>query len=169
MEEDILLNNFISKSYYYRGLMLNEFINLEKTIESVLSNHFFGYDPQTEFTPGRQDFQSVILDRMTFEAKRASLKYLNEKRQIAKGFVKTKSNRFPNNELFNEIRLLNDERNRFAHYYLIKPQLNDKAVLGLAEFRDNSYLHTYTVDDINKILFKIVDVRSEIYNLFRPE
>ncbi|RYY06385.1 MAG: hypothetical protein EOP43_06530, partial [Sphingobacteriaceae bacterium] len=115
---------YINNTHYYRGLVIGSFTNLEKTIETILIDEFITDDSK------KVDFMMIILDRMTFEAKRTSLKSILDKKAVTGGFIKTKNNSYPNGKLFDEIRLLQDQRNYFAHFPIILPSVASYNVIG---------------------------------------
>jgi DNA-directed RNA polymerase subunit L len=159
MEQQFDLTSYVMNANLVRGTIINEFNKLEKTIEYHLANHM--QVPNEK----RGDFMNIILDRLTFEGKRTSLRALNEKIETVKGFNKTKNNSYPNSKLFEEIRLLNDERNHFAHYLINHPTSN-KGVIGLTEFRDNYKVIWYSEDQIFDITERIHKAIQNINDLF---
>jgi hypothetical protein len=142
----------------YRGRLISTFSVLEKAIEYFIAKHFVASEETA------LEMMQVILDRMTFEAKRTSLKYILDKRSDRSGFKKTKNNSYPSSKFLEEIRLLNDERNIFAHYVLGTENYKKDSVIELIKFRDNSTLLTYNSKEFAKI---IVRIESAISNVLR--
>jgi len=152
--------DYINHGNYYRGTVINSFTTLERTIEQILTSHFITNKKKIN------DFVYIILDRMTFESKRTSLKALNEKREKFKGFMKTKNNRYPNSKIFEEIRLLQEERNQFAHFTIMIPIEETNYVIGLAYLRDGFVPKWYTLEDIENLNNRIAEATNKIRDLF---
>jgi hypothetical protein len=153
-------DNYKHDSYYYRGKLLDTFNALEKMIENYLVDYFW---PGNQFKANQ--LQGIILDRLTFEAKRTSLRAILERRATDNGFVKTKNNSYPDSKFLDEIRLLNDERNYFAHYYLLTPSAPDGTIICLAEFRDQGRYIDYTEDQYNSIIYRMSDALIKILEM----
>ncbi len=66
------LEKYINSAHFYRGQLINEFTGLEKSIESFLATYFLpkSYNESIEF-------MDIVLDRMSFDTKRAALKRCN--------------------------------------------------------------------------------------------
>jgi hypothetical protein len=141
---------------YYRGFLLKHFVLLEKFIEQNITNFFIDNSQSKKIL-----LRSVLLDRMTFEAKRTSLRHLFSMNDEKNGFIKTKNNTYPSSFIFNELRELNDIRNYCAHYYSMTP-INDNVVICLVEFRDSPTVYEYTVSDINDIIERMDSITLEI-------
>ena len=153
---------YLKQSYYYRGWIISEFASLEKQIETFIMKEMdvldsCGYEMQT-----------IILDRLTFEAKRASLKTILEDKFNRAGFQKTTRNSYPFKSLLIELNQLNELRNQFAHYTLrcnFYPEEKDKEfVISLAKYRDQFSFIDFTRDDIEKILVRIVKANEQLEN-----
>ena len=153
------LEEYFYNASYYRGKLINDFCNLELAIERYLVRYFL--DKTTE----RRELKNLILDRLTFEAKRTALKTMLDSYEEKRGFIKTKSNKYPQSDLLNEIRLLNDQRNYFAHYYLAIPVKEEKLVICLAEYRDFVKTHKYTEEKFNAIIERIQSATKQLYDL----
>lgn len=153
------IKDYIDKAHYYRGYLVNTFTHLEKSLENCLVTHFISDKKLWN------QFKSVILDRMNFESKRQSLKFLMEKASERRGFIKTKSNSYPDAKLLNEIRLLNDQRNYFAHYHLMFPETLTDQIICLLEYRDSTDIKTYTKSEYDKIVKRIHDVDQKLNRL----
>lgn len=152
---------YTKDSMYYRGQIISDFSVLEKRIEFIISDYFLGKLNNT--------FISIILDRLNFEAKRASLKAIFDELEKKSGLFKTEGNANPHKKIFDEINSLSIKRNHFAHYTLAYPENNDdnKIVFGLVENRDvlpGSGLRTkfYTKADVVKISRRILFVSEEL-------
>lgn|GEM_PF-3739118 len=152
--------NPVVKSCFYRGLVLHAFIYLENDMSACLA----------EFFSGNNDyywtFMEVIGDRMTFESKRASLKFLMERIETKQGFIKTKNNRYKCADLFNELRLLNDQRNYFAHYIFYNMPSRKEYAIVLTDYRDNGNEHFYIEEDIDKLLIRIDTAKKSIVEIY---
>ncbi|HTM99995.1 MAG TPA: hypothetical protein VL088_14665 [Pedobacter sp.] len=149
MELDI--EEYIANSHHYRGWVINEFATLEKQIEAFILKdlqvmNLCGYEMQT-----------VILDRLTFEAKRQSFKKLLEDKYLRSGFVKTNKKTFPFKPLIIELNLLNDLRNMFAHYPLNDNyrNLNKDTVISLTRYRDQYDHINFSGEEMDKIVERI--------------
>ena len=150
----------INHGYFYRGMVINTFTSLERTMEMILTDYFITNDKL------KNDFITVVLDRMTFESKRTSLKSLNERFLTESGFIKTKNNSYTNSKLFDEIRLLQEIRNNFAHFTIALPNDEFKAVLGLTNQRDEIGVVWYTDADISSINRRILNATTELEKVF---
>jgi hypothetical protein len=148
------------RACYFRGMVLNGFISLENEISACLA----------EFFSGNNDyywtFMNVIADRMTFEAKRSSLKFLMEEMERKDGFIKTKSNRYRCGDFFNELRLLIEQRNYFAHYNSYKMKSQEAYAIVLSDFRDKYTEHFYMEEDIASLLERIQIAMRVVANIY---
>lgn len=149
MELDI--EDYVANSHHYRGWVINEFATLEKQIEAFILEDLevmsiCGYEMQT-----------VILDRLTFEAKRQSFKKLLEDKYLRAGFVKTNKKSFPFKPLIIELNLLNDLRNMFAHYPLNDNYriLKEDTVISLMRYRDNFDHISFSGEEMDRIVARI--------------
>ena len=146
------LEDYISNSHHYRGWIINEFSKLEKEIELFIMD-----DLEILMICGFE-FQTIILDRMTFEAKRASLKKLLEEKSKKNGFKKTSKNSYPHKRLLEELVALNEIRNNFAHFPLNETFLNDEYLYNaicLIKYRDDYRTVNYTHSQIETIITRI--------------
>lgn len=145
------MEEYVASSHHYRGWVINEFATLEKQIEAFILEDLdilevCGYEMQT-----------IILDRLTFEAKRQSFKKLLEDKYTRSGFVKTNKKSYPFKSLIVELTALNDLRNMFAHYPLnnnyrsLKPDI----VISLVRYRDQYNYVNFSGDEMNKIVERI--------------
>lgn len=148
------------RACYFRGLVINAFVFLENEISACLAEFFSG-DNDYYWT-----FMNVIADRMTFESKRASLKFLMEDLERKAGFVKTKSNSYACRDLINELRLLNDQRNYFAHYQSYK--MADKAhfAIVLNDHRDTTAEYCYLETDIEQLIDRINAAQQAVMKIY---
>lgn len=138
MQYSIWRHQYIEKSYYYRGRLIDTFNLLEKSIEHLLMDYFTPHNDEI-----RIDFRFIILDRLSFQSKKDSLLALMNRYAESKGFIKTGSNSWPHSEVFKDIQFAQDERNRFAHYFLIIPEVATDDFIILAEMRDGKGLINY--------------------------
>ncbi|HTD97992.1 MAG TPA: hypothetical protein VK668_01845 [Mucilaginibacter sp.] len=150
---------YADKAHYYRGNLINKFSGFEKAVEYFIGNYFMAGNLKLN------EMMNVLLDRMTFESKRTAFKAILDKKELDKGFIKTKNNSFHHSEFFNEIRLLNDQRNYFAHYVLvISSEAKDK-IIGLAEFRDSMNIIWYSLPEYNAIIHRVYTVTEKVRKL----
>ncbi|RWY53956.1 hypothetical protein [Mucilaginibacter gilvus] len=148
--------NHLNHGHYLRGLLINEFSGLEKKIERFIVTYFLGDSNM------QNEMSDVLLDRLTFEAKRASFKSIIDKRSVKNGFKKSKNNKYPESALFDEIRRLNDHRIYFAHYIMVMPSTIDENIIGLAEFRDSVKILWYSEKEYQKLIADINRVSDKI-------
>lgn len=147
------------KASYFRGKLIDEFCFLEFAIEKYLVRYFLD-EPDA-----RRRLKNLILDRLTFEAKRTALKAMLDEYEKKHGFIKTKNNTYPHAKLLDEIRLLNDQRNYFAHYYLAIPQEKPHLIICLAEYRDYVKTHDYTIEKFDSIIDRIKETVNKLNEL----
>lgn len=152
---------YTKNSALYRGQIIGDFTVLERRVEFIISDFFLKKLDNT--------FISIILDRLNFESKRASLKAIFDELEKGAGLFKTEGNANPHKKMFEEINSLSIKRNHFAHYILAYPENNDdnKIVFGLAENRDNPTgkglkVSFYTKSDVVKISNRILAVGKEL-------
>ncbi len=161
---DDAIKEFTLNSHHYRGIIINEFAMLEKAIEGFILKYLnvlelCGYD-----------MQIIILDRLTFEAKRASLKKLLDDQARADGFIPTNKNKSPYKDFMNELVSLNEQRNIFAHYPMeiskhIDASVLDDYVICLQKYRDGYESIRYTQEEIDKILTRIRNAVIELESI----
>ena len=156
-------NQYRENGYYYRGKLIESFNMIESTLTAYLISYFLG-NPNT---PQANDFRNIILDRLTFEAKRTALRAILDKKENDKGFIKTKNKSYPHGKLLDEIRLLNDQRNYFAHYQLIIPFHPNDTIVTLAEFRDSLKFVEYDIERYNSILLRMSRMTIKLNEMFR--
>ena len=143
---------------YYRGFLISEFAQLEKAIDYYICKYFLTEEIKV------YEMMQVITDRLTFEAKRTALKNLLDKKSLASGFVKTNSKSWPSSSFLEELRLLNLERNIFAHYPTF---LTDKnSLICLIEFRDTESILSY---DSKKYYSIFERINKAMGMIFRDE
>ena len=159
-------DNRLINAHYYIGVILNSFVLLENEISYAISEYFLGDSDKV------WRLMDIVLDRLTFESKRASLKAIVEKTEDSNGFIKTKNNSYACKEFFNELRLLNDQRNYFAHYFLIQgsnvahPSNTKDVVLILTDFRDKGKDHYYTKAYSEKIVDRIQNAKQAVVRIW---
>ncbi|MBW4888265.1 hypothetical protein KXQ82_00995 [Mucilaginibacter sp. HMF5004] len=149
----------LSQGHYLRGVLINEFSGLEKKIEKFIVSYFIDDKDKGN------EMSNIILDRLTFEAKRTSFKAILDKRSVENGFVKTKNNSYPESKFFDEIRRLNDHRIYFAHYVMVMPMAITDNVIGLAEFRDSVKIKWYTQEQFETLIGDIMIASNKIQAL----
>jgi hypothetical protein len=132
--------------HYYRGFLLAQFAALEATIDVYIASYYIDSD-------NKYDLMNVVLNRLTFEAKRTALKTILDRK--TPDFVKTKNNTWPSAKFIEELRLLNNERNIFAHY-VDTFKVSETAIISLMQFRDKSQVVEYDrpkyLSIVNRIL-----------------
>jgi hypothetical protein len=148
-----------SDSEWYRGNFISEFSGLEMAIERLLITYFIkdGFK--------KVEFVEIILDRLTFEAKRTSAKVIAEKQCIKTGFIKTGKNSWPFKKLFDEINSLNSHRISFAHYRDTIPSSFNDSVIGLISNRDSSKVIWYTKIKYNEHIRHIRKCKQQILDM----
>ena len=128
----------------------------------------------TQLTPAILDKQlelaELLLDRLTFENKRAVFKAILEKKADANGFKKTKNNSYPNSKFFDDLRLINLERNYFAHYVI---DYSEEAIelrdhqITLLEFRDKTTPRVYNEVDYMNLRGRIQNAAKTVSEMSR--
>jgi hypothetical protein len=165
------LDEKIEGSYYYRGKVIVRFSFLEERIEKFITQYFFGSSLKSVVSANKWDFPEIVLERMTFEAKRTSMKAIVDKLSEKGGFIKTKNNSYPHSKLFEEIRLLNDQRNYFAHYanlIFMKDEFQmDEFVVGLKERRDKNQVRKYTLEEFNALIYRIQKAAHDVNSMVK--
>jgi hypothetical protein len=151
---------YSENAYYYRGKLIDTFNTLEKTIENYICG-YFGISNSKVI-----EFCNVVLDRLTFESKKACFLSLMNAQSENKGFIKTKNNSWPNSKLFKQLNEAQDERNAFAHYYLSTPGKDNGTIISLIEYRDKGETHGYTQKEYDAILNRISKCTEEIFDLY---
>lgn len=111
LAHEILQKQYMS--HWYRGKYIFEFSLLEMAIDQCLLYRWLKGGSRE----AGSEFRGILLDRLTFEAKRTALKSLLDVDAKKAGFIKTKNNSYPNGNLFDRIRQLQEIRNYFAHYF----------------------------------------------------
>jgi hypothetical protein len=152
--------SYKENAFYYRGKLIDSFNTLEKTVENYLMGFFKLRQDIVN------DFADIILDRLTFESKKGAFNAIMNRKAAEKGFVKTQNNSWPHSKLFKDLQECQDERNAFAHYYLLTPNSNDGTIITLTEFRDGAKNHGYTKDEYDDLIHKMNRLTSEIFDLF---
>lgn len=138
--------------HYYRGFLLAQFAALETTIDVYIASYYLDSDK-------KYDLMNVILNRLTFEAKRTALKTLLDRK--SPNFIKTKNNTWPSSKFIEELRLLNNERNIFAHYVDTFKE-NETAIISLKEFRDKSITIEYEWPKYESIVKRITSAIKKL-------
>jgi len=152
-------DEYSENAYYLRGKLIDTFNTMEKCIESFIVNYFMPNNSKMF------DFQSIILDRLIFQSKKEVFFELMKQEQRKRGFIKRKNNAWPYSRLFKDITEMQDERNRFAHYYLAKPSILRDEVIVLIEFRDSVKLHRYNQIKYNDLIERVKSLVDEITNI----
>lgn len=142
---------YIVNAHTLRGRFIDYFSILEKTIEEFISEYF-----TNDYNRGIE-LSDIILDRLTFDAKRASMRSIVRVMMNEGKFQKLKGKPIPNDEYFSELKALSDHRNKFAHYPLAFPfkQGEFGNVIGLDEFRDYIKTEWYNQQRYDSIISKI--------------
>lgn len=160
MQYSIWRHQYVEQAYYYRGKLIDTFNLLEKSIEHLLMDYF---TPDNDNK--RVDFRFIILDRLTFQSKKDSLLALMNRYAESKGFVKTGSNSWPHSEVFKGIQFAQDERNRFAHFFLIIPEAITDDIIVLAEMRDGKGFVNYDVKKYYDTITRIQNAKIGVNSL----
>jgi len=144
---------------YYRGLFISRFALLEMFIDTFICRYFELDDKKSK------DLVFMLLNRMTFEAKRTTIKTILERHFEKKGFVKTKNNKWPFADVLNEIRLLNDHRICFAHYATNGGNSTEDNLIELVEYRDKMKTIIYSKVEYDKIIRRTSKVYAQLLGL----
>jgi hypothetical protein len=112
------------------------------------------------------DFKNIILDRLTFEAKKTALRAMMDQKSIQDGFIKGKK-AYPSKKLIDELTYLNNEGVAFAHYVAVIPWTPDNTILTLYENRDKMKPRTYSKEKLQEILQRIVDATNTIHKMMQ--
>jgi len=139
----IIDEKYIERAHYYRGKIISQFCFLEMTMSMIITESFI-----SDRELGNQMYHT-LLERMTFENKRASFQVII--------YGRATENRIKYKHIFKELSELNDLRNQFAHYPLI-PTIADwdqETGMGLAKFRDKPNAIRFKVDELEHILARI--------------
>ncbi|SHN30508.1 hypothetical protein SAMN05216524_10942 [Mucilaginibacter sp. OK098] len=140
------------EKHYYRGFLLAQFAALETTIDVYIASYFIDSDK-------KYDLMNIILNRLTFEAKRTALKTILDRK--TPDFIKTKNNTWPSSKFIEELRLLNNERNIFAHYVDTFKE-SETAIISLMEFRDKSKIVEYDWSKYELIVKRILSALKKL-------
>ncbi|GAA4100198.1 hypothetical protein [Mucilaginibacter panaciglaebae] len=100
---DEKVKRLIDLSIQYRGNILHHCILLEDTITDYLAMYF------VDTLERYKDIREVVLDRLTFDNKIATLDEL-----IKRNYPDSYKNKYP--KLFSELRYIKDVRNSVAHW-----------------------------------------------------
>jgi len=156
---------FISDNpHAYRGYFISKFTEVETAISAFLTLYFLkGSELSSD------GLLTIVVDRLTFESKRAAYKAVLDDHSVnVDGFVKTKNNKWPYANLFDEIRQLNEVRIQYAHYLMDEDRFGeDNAVITLIEFRDSPKVHEYTQKEFDKLIEKIEKVENQINETYK--
>lgn len=137
-----------------RGIFISEFATLEKTIEFYLAKYFV---PEIS---KQYEMIEIIIERLTFDAKRTALKTILDKKMGLKGFVPTNTKKYPSGKFVEELRKLQVKRNEFAHYHLADNI--DGYCIRLVNFRDKTNVIEYTKSEFRDIINHIKKLASSI-------
>jgi hypothetical protein len=139
----IIDKKYIDQAHYYRGKIISQFCFLEMTMSMIITESFV-----SDRELGNQMYHT-LLERMTFENKRASFQFII--------YGRASGNKTKYKHIFKELSELNNLRNQFAHYPLI-PTIADwdmETGIGLAKFRDKPNAIRFRVDELENILARI--------------
>lgn len=151
----IIDNKYIDRAHYYRGKIISQFCFLEMTMSMIITESF------TSDRELANQMYHTLLERMTFENKRASFQAIIYGRAV--------ENRTKYKLIFKELIELNELRNQFAHYPLI-PAIADwdqETGMGLAKFRDKPNAIRFKVDELEYILARINKLEYMLNEAFR--
>ncbi|MCW3119048.1 MAG: hypothetical protein JWM28_3130 [Chitinophagaceae bacterium] len=153
----INLENYINRANYYRGKIINQFAFLEMTMSVIITESF-----TTDKNSGNQMYHT-LLERMTFENKRASFQSIV--------YNQAEGNRKKHGEIFKELSALNDLRNQFAHYPMI-PIVDEKdeiTGIALAKFRHKPNAIHFTLDELESIIKRIEHLDFKLDQIFKKD
>lgn len=151
----IIEEKYIDRAHYYRGKIISQFCFLEMTMSMIITESFV-----SDRKLGNQMYHT-LLERMTFESKRASFQVII--------YGRSSENKTKYKHIFKELSELNDLRNQFAHYPLI-PTIADwdqETGMALAKFRDNPNAIRFKVYELEYILDRICKVDYMLNQAFR--
>lgn len=152
MEDD-----YLEKAHYYRGKMIDVFNDLEQAINDYIIYHF---EPNAPFV---NEFNELILNKLTFEQKKLAFKSIVQNKSIANGFVpKSKNDPWPHADLFSGIDSAQQDRNRFAHDYTLETE-NKDSIIVLAGFKNEYTANHYTLDKFNLLITKVRGLTSRVH------
>lgn len=105
-----LYKDYTLRSFYNRGIIINETIFLERLIDDYIANHFC----KTEDTKTEMKLLILCTDRITFGSKKEILQFLIEthNKETLKNHPK----------LFTDLTTILEQRNILAHYWLSTSQ-----------------------------------------------
>jgi hypothetical protein len=154
----------IAIGHYYRGYILDAFIQLEMAINQYIVTYFLNDDKKSF------ELTFTILDRMSFRDKKDSFKSILDKLGMKNQFITTKKETNPINALLNEIQLLGEIRNQFAHYYLIAVLPFDDfsesgKVITLAKFKDRFEVKSYSEKELKDLIIRINKAEEKVNDL----
>ena len=152
-EYKIILN----KAWIARGSIINETSLLEKHIEQIIANYFC-----SNSDIGDELINVILSEKMTFDAKRHTLRYVIEKSH-------TKFNS-ENSTWFNDMEQIMKDRNIFAHYPLdTRPEsfneYKNSNRIGFTRFRNKIEVIYYSDEDLHKKTSLIVKYIAEFRKL----
>lgn len=151
----IIDEKYIDRAHYYRGKIISQFCFLEMTMSMIITESF-----TSDRELGNQMYHT-LLERMTFENKRASFQVIIYGRAI--------ENKTKYKHIFKELSELNEFRNQFAHYPLIPTiaDWDDETGIGLAKFRDKPNAIRFKIDELEDILARIIRLDYLLNQAFR--
>ncbi len=133
-------DELIALGIKYRGTIIDECAALEKWIESYIAM-YFTWNGERAF-----EMLELVLDRLTFDSKIGVFEAMLKKKhkdQFKKLYDK----------LMSELRIIKDERNKFAHYN--QHLENSEQIVILSSYRNSHTLHKYTNDDFVRLINRI--------------
>jgi len=139
----------LENPHYYRGVFISRFALMETTLDNWLSSNF------SDDINKRIQLIELLIDRLTFEAKRTAVKTLLEKRAKKNGFVKTKNNRWSHSTLLDNLRFINEYRIYFAHYAMQDKTCTHERLVGLLQMRDNKNVKWISKIQYDELMSKI--------------
>ncbi|WP_158798110.1 hypothetical protein [Pedobacter sp. L105] len=153
------------RSIFYRGSILNFCIALEKAMDLFVASYL------TNDRYKQQEIMVLLLDRMTFEGKRTTVKSILYKAEEKAGFVKTKKNSYKHSALIEEIREINQIRNYMAHYLLAtykEAYERYPEEIGFIEFRDSPKCFWMNHETFVNMMNKISHAHDQMNSLVLP-
>lgn len=131
------------KSYYYRGQIIGDLIYLERQIDEFISKYLCDTEEKQ-----KEIFELILAnERMSFNSKIQVFEFLCKKHE--KDFYNS------NPDIFKDIKVLNDERNIVAHYFLDTSENGKRGFLenekiGFIKFRNSTETLWRTNEDYLK-------------------
>jgi hypothetical protein len=150
-------DTYIDSANYYRGRIINAFAFLEVTMSIIITESF-----TIDKDLGNQMYHT-LLERMTFENKRASFQSIVYSRDL--------ENRKKYAMIFKELSELNELRNQFAHYPMVPiiQEGDNTTGIVLIKFKDSPNTIRFTLEELETIIKRIEKIDFTLDQLFKKE